>query len=116
MNRIVRGTLMSLGLVAALAAGFASTPASADSYYGGRSYYYGHEPYTYHAPNVAWRGPVLGERQIDWRLQRQGFRQVGNLHYARGVILTRAIDPWGRQVRLTVSPTTGQVLSTQYRW
>ncbi|MCC6468747.1 MAG: hypothetical protein IT563_10540 [Alphaproteobacteria bacterium] len=112
MNRIVRGTLMSLGLVTALVTGIAAAPAQADTYYDGRTYY-GHQPYGYQAPSVAYRAP-LGERQIDWRLQRQGFRQVGPLRYERGVILTRAVDNWGRHVRLTVSPVTGQVIGTRF--
>jgi hypothetical protein len=115
MNRIVRGTMMSLGLAAALGAALAPTPAKADSYfYNGRTYY-GHEPYQYHPPAVAYRAP-LSERQIDWRLHRQGYRQIGPLHYGHGVIFTRAVDHWGRQVRLTVSPVTGQVIDARYRW
>jgi|DewCreStandDraft_4_1066084.scaffolds.fasta_scaffold203672_2 hypothetical protein len=111
MNRIVRRTVMSLGLIAALGAGTAAAPAQADPFYNGRPSY-GHEPY-----HAGYYGrPVLNEHQIDRRLHRQGFRQIGPLHYGRGVVFTRAIDHWGRHVRLTVSSFTGQVLDVRYRW
>lgn len=106
MNKITRTALMSLGIVATLAvAGVASTPAQADTYYG--------RPH-YTAPRYA--QPQLNERQIERRLERQGYRQIGELRWSRGYVQTRAIDGYGRRAWLTVSPTTGHIVDARYNY
>lgn len=106
MNKITRTALMSLGIVATLAAaGVASTPAQADTYYG--------RPH-YSAPRYA--QPQLNERQIERRLERQGYRQIGELRWNRGYVQTRAIDGYGRRAMLTVSPTTGRIVDARYHY
>ena len=106
MTKITRTALMSLGIVATLAAaGFASTPAQADTYYG--------RPH-YSAPRYA--QPQLNERQIERRLERQGYHQIGQLRWNRGYVTTRAIDSYGRRAMLTVSPTTGHIVDARYHY
>ncbi len=106
MNKITRTALMSLGIVATLAvAGVASTPAQADTYYG--------RPH-YTAPRYA--QPQLNERQIERRLERQGYRQIGELRWNRGYVQTRAVDGYGRRAWLTVSPTTGRIVDARYHY
>lgn len=106
MNKITRTALMSLGIVATLAgAGFASTPAQADTYYG--------RP---HYQQRAYVAPQLNERQIERRLERQGYRQIGQLRWTRGYVQTRAIDSYGRRAMLTVSPTTGHIVDARYHF
>ncbi len=106
MNKIARTALMSLGIVATLAAaGFASTPAQADTYYG--------RP---HYQQPAYAAPQLNERQIERRLERQGYRQIGQLRWTRGYVQTRAIDSYGRRAMLTVSPTTGHIVDARYHY
>ena len=106
MKKITRTALMSLGIVATLAAaGFASTPAQADTYYG--------RPH-YSAPRYA--QPQLNERQIERRLHRQGYRQIGELRWNRGYVQTRAIDGYGRRAWLTVSPSTGRIVDARYHF
>jgi hypothetical protein len=133
MTKIVRTALMSLGFVATLAASLAASPARADQdgerayryrqdpYYG--QTYYGHQPYYYRGqpqvvapPHVAYRAPVLNDWQIGRRLQRQGYNAIGPLRHTNGYIHARATDNWGRHVRLTVSPVTGQVVDARYHW
>lgn len=110
MTKITRTALMSLGIVATLAAaGFASTPAQADTYYG-RPYY--QQPYQ----QPAYAARPLNERQIERRLERQGYHQVGELRWNRGYVQTRAIDSYGRRAWLTVSPTTGQIVDARYHY
>lgn len=118
MTKITRTALMSLGMVATLAAaGFASTPAQADTYYG-RPYY--QQPYQHHYQQPyqqpAYAARQLNERQIERRLERQGYHQVGQLRWNRGYVQTRAIDTYGRRAWLTVSPTTGHIVDARYHY
>ena len=110
MKKITRTALMSLGFVATLAAaGLASTPAQADTYYGRPSY---QQPYQH----PAYADRQLNERQIERRLERQGYRQFGELRWNRGYVQTRAIDGYGRRAWLTVSPTTGRIVDARYHY
>ena len=107
MTKITRTALMSLGIVATLAAaGFASAPAQADTYHG--------RP---HYQQQQYRGaPALNDRMIHRRLARQGYRPIAPLHWSRGYIYTRAVDGWGRPARLTISPRTGQIVDARYHF
>jgi len=110
MNKRTRTALLSLGVVAGLAAAaFAATPAKADV-----TIHYG-PAYRHHQP--VYSAPVLNERQLHRRIAHQGYRQVGPLHWGRGgYVVTRGVDHWGRVARLTVSPRTGQIVDARYHF
>lgn len=113
MTKFTRTALMSLTLAATLGAALLATPASAQEYYGQR--YFGGPGYTAPSARPVYVAPVLGDRQIAWRLERQGYRQIGPMRRDNGYVYTRAIDHRGHSVRLTVSPVNAQVVDVRYR-
>lgn len=110
MTKYLRPALLSLALVTAAAATPALADAGHDRWNDRRAWHYDH------APPVAYRVAILNERQIVWRLHRQGYQRIHDVDLRRGHYTARARDYYGRPVFLVVSAHTGEVLRARHAW
>jgi hypothetical protein len=109
MNKYLRPALLSLSLLATVAA----LPALADDRWDGNRWndYRGHR-YEY-APS-AYR-PVLSEDQVRWRLRNQGFHRIYDIDRHQNRYTARGRDSYGRPVTVVVSAHTGAILNVYHR-